>query len=46
MSRDLMKGNGFTPKKSRNKEYPTETITDADYTDDLTLLTNTPTQIE
>ena len=33
---DLMKGNG----------YPTQTITDADYADDIALLANTPAQAE
>ena len=29
-----MKENGFTLEKARNKRYPAETITDADYIDD------------
>ena len=36
----------FHIKKARRKQYPAETMTDADYTDDLALLTNTPTQVE
>ena len=31
-------------KKERSRQYPTETITDADYTDDIVLLVNTPAQ--
>ena len=41
---NLMKETGFTlkkKKKARSRRYPTETITDAGYTDDLELLTNT-----
>ena len=36
----------FALKKERNRRYPTETIMDADYTDDIALLANTPTQVE
>ena len=43
---DLMKVNGFTLKKTRSRWYPAETITDADYADDIALLANTPTQAE
>ena len=43
---DLIKENGFTLKKARSRQYPAETITDANYTDDLVLLTNTPTQAD
>ena len=32
--------------KTKNRHYPAETITDADYTDDQALLTNTPAQAE
>ena len=42
--RDLIKANGFTIKKSKNKQYPTETIKDMDYADDTALLANTRTQ--
>ena len=38
---DLMKENGFTLKKKT-----AQTITDADYSDDIALLANTPTQAE
>ena len=43
---DLMKGNGFILKKARSGWYPVETITDANYIDDLALLANTPPQAE
>ena len=33
-------------KKARSRQYPAETITGADYADDITLLANTPTQAE
>ena len=39
------KENDFTLKK-KDKKKTTETITDADYRDDLTLLANTPAQSE
>ena len=41
---DLIKENGFTLKMAKNRQYPTETITDADYAVDLVLLENTPAQ--
>ena len=40
---DLMKENSFKLAKERTR-YPAETITDADYADDIALLVNTPTQ--
>ena len=40
-----MKENGLTLKKDK-KQSPEETIMDADYTDDLVLLANTPSQIK
>ena len=43
---DLMKENGFTLKKARSRQYPTQTIIDADHADDIALLVNTPTQAE
>ena len=46
MSVDLMKENGFTLAKARSRRYPTQTITDADYADDIALLANKPTQAE
>ena len=41
---DLLKENGFTLKGPRSRRYLTETIRDADYADDITLLVNTPAQ--
>ena len=41
-----MKDNGFKLAKEKSRRYPTQTITDADYADDLALLANTPTQAE
>ena len=41
---DIMKDNGFKLEKERSKRYPVQTITNADYADDIALLANTPTQ--
>ena len=41
-----MKENGFTLKKAKTRRYPVQTITNADYADDIALLANTPTQSE
>ncbi len=41
-----MKENGFKLTNERSKCYPAQTITDADYADDITLLANTPTLAE
>ena len=41
-----MKDNGFKLAKERNSIYPAQTITDADYADDITLLANTPAQAD
>ena len=42
MSMDLRKKeNGFTLKKTKSKKYPAGTITNADYEDNLALLTKT-----
>ena len=41
-----MKENGFKLTKERNRRYLTLTITDADYTDDIALLANTPAKAE
>ena len=41
-----MKENGFKLAKERSRRYPAQTITDADYADDITLLANTPAQAE
>ena len=43
MSIDKMKNNGFRWAKKR---FPTQTIMDADYTNDIGLLANTPAQFE
>ena len=43
---DEMKDNGFKLTKERSRRYPAQTITDADYADDIALLANTPTQVE
>ena len=42
----LMKENGFTLEKARSRLYSTQTITDADYADDIALLANTHAQTE
>ena len=41
---DVIKENGFTLKKARSRQYSAETITDADYTDNISHLAITPTQ--
>ena len=43
---ELMKDNGFTLKKARSRQYPAQTIKDADYAHDIALLANTPAQAE
>ena len=43
---DLMKENRFKLPKERSRSYPAQTITDADYADDIALLANTPAQAE
>ena len=43
---DKIRENGFELTKKRSRRYPAKTITDADYTDDIALLTNTPNQAE
>ena len=43
---DLMKENCFKLTKERSRSYPAHTITDADYADDIVLLTNTSAQAE
>ena len=37
---DLMKENGFKVAKERSRSYPAQTITDADYADDIALNAN------
>ena len=41
-----MKEKGLTLKKARGRRYPTQTIMDAYYADDIALLANTRTQSE
>ena len=43
---DKMKENGFKLTKERSRMYPAQTITDADYTDDIALPANAPAQAE
>ena len=45
MSIDLIK-NGFTLLKARSWRYPVETMTEADYVNDIAFLANTPAQAE
>ena len=41
---DKIRENGFELTKKRSRRYPAKTITDADYTDDIAILANTPNQ--
>ena len=41
---DKIRENGFELTKKRSRRYPAKTITDADYTDDIVILANTPNQ--
>ena len=41
-----MKENGFKLAKEISRKYPAQTITHADYTDDIQLLANSPAQAE
>ena len=43
---DKIKENGFELTKKRSRRYPTKTITDADYANDVAILANTPNQAE
>ena len=43
---DKIRENGFELTKKRSRRYPTKTITNADYTDDIVILANTPNQAE
>ena len=43
---DIMKDNGLKLARQRSRRYSTQTITDADYADDIALLANTPAQAE
>ena len=42
ISIDKIRENGFELTKKRSRKYPAETITDADYADDIAILGNTP----
>ena len=46
MSKDLMEENSFKLAKEISRRYPAQTITDADYADDIALIANTPAQAE
>ena len=46
MSIDKMKENSVKLTKERNRRYPTQTITGADFADDIALMENTPSQAE
>ena len=43
---DKIRENGFELTKKRSRRYPSKTITDPDYTDDIAILANTPNQAE
>ena len=43
---DKIRENGFELTKKRSRRYPTKTITDAEYADDIAILANTPNQAE
>ena len=43
---DQMKENSLSLKKARNRRYPAETITEADYAYDLVLLANALAQFD
>ena len=43
---DKIRENGVKLTKKRSRRYPTKTITDADYADDIAILANTPNQAE
>ena len=43
---DKMKENSLKLTKERSRRYSTQTITDADYANEIKLLANTPTQAE
>ena len=45
-SLDTIKEKGFTLRKARSRRYPAQTVTDADYADDLALLADIPAQAE
>ena len=43
-SMDIMKDKDFKLAKERSRRYPAQTITDADYADDIAILANIPAQ--
>ena len=43
---DKIRENGFEQTKKRSRRYPAKTINDADYSDDIAILANTPDQAE
>ena len=43
---DKIRENGFERTKKRSRRQPAKTITDADYADDIAILSNTPNQPE
>ena len=43
---DIMKDSGFKLAKERSRRYPAQTITDANYANDIELLANTPARAE
>ena len=43
---DKIKENGFELTKKSSRRYPAKTITDADDTDDIAILANTPNEAE
>ena len=43
---DKIKENGFELTTKRSRRYPEKTVTNADYADDLAILTNAPAQAE
>ena len=45
-SSDKIKDNGFKLTKERSRRYLAQTVTDADYADDIVFLANTPAQAE
>ena len=43
---DIIRENSFELTKKRSRRYPTKTITDADYAEDIAILANAPAQEE
>ena len=46
ISIDKIRENSFELTKERSRRYPANTVTDADYADDIAILANTPNQAE